>query len=317
MGLSIYEIKALLASRRSGVDFTSVLTLGRQTVFASPEEIFQLFEAFGLNTSLEEIEQMITAHDHYAEGLLHYLGAKEVHSTDHSEYEGATIIHDMNQPVPASLKNRYSLVMDCGTLEHVFNFPQAIRNSMEMVRPEGHFVAITPSNNFPGHGFYQFSPELFFRIFTPDNGFKMDHVIVFDIKRESRWYQVVDPEILKRRVIYDPLPPTYLYIQAKKTSIVEIFAKTPQQSDYVVAWAHAEQSDTTVSEQENSQQTSISLAQKIYRRLPNFLQRIYRIIKSGRYVIQQGGGPEDVLRTIDPEALKEWDMTHLPDNKKL
>jgi hypothetical protein len=31
--------------------------------------------------------------------------------------------------------------------------------------------AVTPANNQMGHGFYQFSPELFFRVFSQENGY--------------------------------------------------------------------------------------------------------------------------------------------------
>ena len=65
----------------------------------------------------------------------------------------------MNTPIYGSLKNRFSALLDAGTIEHVFNFPQAIRNCMEMVKVGGHFIQVTVANNFIGHGFYQFSPE--------------------------------------------------------------------------------------------------------------------------------------------------------------
>ena len=69
------------------------------------------------------------------------------------------------------LKNKYTLVIDGGCLEHIFNFPVAIKNCMEMLQEGGHFIGITPANNLMGHGFYQFSPELYFRIFSKENGF--------------------------------------------------------------------------------------------------------------------------------------------------
>ena len=56
------------------------------------------------------------------------------------------------------------MVIDGGLLEHVFDFPTAIRNCMRMVRQGGHLILNLPVNNFPGHGFYRFSPELVFRV---------------------------------------------------------------------------------------------------------------------------------------------------------
>ena len=58
-------------------------------------------------------------------------------------------------------------MIDSGSLEHVFNISQALRNCLEMVESGGHFISIGPANNAMGHGFYQFSPELYFRILSP------------------------------------------------------------------------------------------------------------------------------------------------------
>ena len=60
----------------------------------------------------------------------------------------------MNEAIPDSLKGKFSCVLDGGTLEHVFNFPQAIKNAMEIVAIGGHFLGVVPANNFSGHGFY-------------------------------------------------------------------------------------------------------------------------------------------------------------------
>ena len=41
-----------------------------------------------------------------------------------------------------------------------------------MVKLGGHFIGVYPIDNFCGHGFYQFLPELFFRCFSQENGFE-------------------------------------------------------------------------------------------------------------------------------------------------
>jgi 2-polyprenyl-3-methyl-5-hydroxy-6-metoxy-1,4-benzoquinol methylase len=76
-----------------------------------------------------------------------------VSSIDASDYENATYVHDLNVPIPDHLKGQFDLVDDGGTLEHVFNFPVALRNCMEMVKVGGHLLLNVPTNNFVGHGF--------------------------------------------------------------------------------------------------------------------------------------------------------------------
>ena len=52
----------------------------------------------------------------------------DVDSIDHSNYEGATIVHNMNSPLPKDIQT-YDTVLDLGTLEHVFNVRQSIFNT--------------------------------------------------------------------------------------------------------------------------------------------------------------------------------------------
>lgn len=157
MGFDINGIRLLVKTRALGVDFSEVAMLGRQGLHISERDLQKIFIENGVKAAAADV---LAARGGYAEPLLTALGAKRADSIDASAYEHATIIHDMNDPIPADMKGGYSLVIDGGTLEHVFNFPMAIRNCLKMERPGGHFIGITPANNFLGHGFYQFSPEL-------------------------------------------------------------------------------------------------------------------------------------------------------------
>jgi len=39
---------------------------------------------------------------------------------DFSAYEGADLVHNLNQPVVKSLEGRFNFILDGGTTEHVF-----------------------------------------------------------------------------------------------------------------------------------------------------------------------------------------------------
>jgi hypothetical protein len=154
-----------------------------------------------------------------------------------SDFEGATHTHDMNFPLTDDLRGRFSVVFDGGTLEHVFNFVQAIKNCMEMVAVGGHFAQISPANNYMGHGFWQISPELIYRTFSPPNGYQVEAVMLHEVVPGGGWYFVADPERLGGRVQLCNSRPTYILTLAKKLADVEIFASAPQQSDYARAWS--------------------------------------------------------------------------------
>ena len=107
---------------------------------------------------------------------------------------------------------------------------------MEMVRVGGYYLGITPANNFMGHGFYQFSPELFFGIFTRSNGYELDCLIAFEDSPNAEWYLVKSPVSINGRVTLTNSKPVYLLIVAKRIEDIEPFQSMPQQSDYVSTW---------------------------------------------------------------------------------
>jgi hypothetical protein len=170
VGLDNNGIRFLLYAKRLGVDFNRSAMIGRQALFMSRRELRRSLSEFGFRCDQQTISRVLNDSDRYAEAFLRFLGAEVVDSFDKSDYEGATCIHDMNEEIPHSFHGKYSMVLDGGSLEHVFNFPVALRNCMRMVEARGHYLAITPTNNFVGHGFYQFSPELFFGVFSKETG---------------------------------------------------------------------------------------------------------------------------------------------------
>jgi hypothetical protein len=126
MGLDVNGIKSLLYSKKVGIDFSRTAMIGRQMYFLSPSEFESALESFGYQLSSHDVHQLLTKSDNYIEPMLSLLGAKLIHSFDCTGYEGATHVHDMNCAIPESMKGQYSLVIDSGTLEHVFNYPVAI-----------------------------------------------------------------------------------------------------------------------------------------------------------------------------------------------
>jgi SAM-dependent methyltransferase len=228
MGFEINAAALLLKLRGDGVQFGRVLTLGHQHLHLDPATHRRVQARLGQSLA-DEVPV-------YADGLLTAMGATEVEAMDASTYEGATRVHDLNQPVPAAWHEQFDLVFDGGTLEHVFNFAAALKNCMQMVKPQGRFVSVTMPNNWCGHGFYQFSPELFFRAFSPDNGFSMVEMYFADVDGQH-FYRIADPAAVRQRVQLWTSDPLFLLVHARRDTVREVFATVPQQSDYVSDWA--------------------------------------------------------------------------------
>lgn len=124
--------------------------------------------------------------------LFHRLGYRQVDSIDYYPDEGPTITLDLNRPVLVELLQCFDLVYDGGTLEHCFDPAQVLRNAASLTAPGGMVIHHVPINNWVDHGFYQFSPTLFFDFYGAAGFTELALKIHFMRgKRES--YVVYDP----------------------------------------------------------------------------------------------------------------------------
>ena len=235
MGLDNTAAQALCGAKSAGADFTSSLMIGRQWLGVTPDVTAAICRVHNCTAPPPPSSDRT-----FAEPFFEMLGAKHVDSLVFSTFEGATVQHDLNQPLPAALHAKYDLVFDGGTLEHVFNFPQALKSCMELVRPGGHFVQVSNANNFMGHGFWQISPELIYRSMSAANGYEVIAVMVreihFNARTAGKFHLALDPDALGWRVELSNRRPTYIITIARRTGDGPIFADAPQQSDYQRLW---------------------------------------------------------------------------------
>ena len=273
MGITYPDAKMLWDARLRGACFTDTITLGHLSLYLHPPDVAVLRRAYQATFS----QSTVTPLDNYRFGddsdefLRGFLGVTALAILDYSSYEGANTVHDLNQPIPQNLCGRFDAVIDGGTLEHVFNFPVAIANVMKMLRVGGTAFVTTPANNLCGHGFYQFSPELMFRVFTRENGFTLRRVTLVQAAYPSvertpnrSVYEVTDPENARSRVGLVSRRPVIMMMEATKTDDRPLFTSPPLQSDYATRW---EQGKT------QSSQTRIRrMLGSLVNRLPAFLR---------------------------------------------
>lgn len=220
MGVALHELKFLALVARQRV-LGDVLTFARQDLNVSADE---LAREYGADFVLDDV--------HYADSLLRQkLGASSVSSVDNSDYEGATYVANLNEAI--DLGRQFDTIVDCGTSEHIFDIGQAFRNAIALCRVGGRIVQALPSNSECGHGFYQLSPELFFSLYSEQNGFRNTIVYVADLMNDTSWYRVTPPRN-GARVMANALAATYILCVTEK--IAEVTTISVQQSDYVQAW---------------------------------------------------------------------------------
>jgi SAM-dependent methyltransferase len=244
MGIDYCRAALLWNARQRGISFDRLLTLGHQGLHLHPRELAffrnAYRKAFGLSVTPLDRYQW----EDYADGFLRdFLGASSITVLDASPYEGADTIHDMNTPVPEAWHGQYDAVIDSGSLEHIFNVPVAFANLADMLKVGGTIFVTSPANNLMGHGFYQFSPELMFRVFSEANGFALHKIMLFEagypsveLTKNHTVYEVVDPERVRERVGLVSRKPVMMMVEAKKVRDAKMFATAPLQSDYMAMW---------------------------------------------------------------------------------
>jgi len=237
MGLSQYGFALCTARQHLGAGLGRVLTLGRQRAAMGFDNAARMVRSAGLSWDKTKLD----LNSPWADSSLLAAGAHSVHSMDYSTYESCSIIHDLNQPVRSDLVGGFDTIFDGGTLEHVYDFPMAMRNCLTMLADGGIFLSETPSNNWMGHGFYQFSPELFYRVFGASNGCRLLSITLLNEGLLDRLYAVDDPSVVGNRVRCNVHGRTSLLVMAQKLRSTPDAREAPQQSDYQTIWRQPSQ----------------------------------------------------------------------------
>lgn len=235
MALTFLDASLLLACAPQLPAGADVLMLGRQANALDTSDLAVLQALHG-----RALDGLTREEQPWSEAFFQRLGATQVESLDYSSYEGAAVIHDMNQPWPSgSPPRQYDLVHDGGTLEHVFHLPQALLNAMSLVKPGGLLASVSPCDGWLGHGFHQPQPELFFRLFTRERGFKLHGVWLGEFRpdaAQARLFRLHDPAITGMRNHVPGKRPLAILACAEKIEDLPTPLSWPSQSNYTAMW---------------------------------------------------------------------------------
>lgn len=218
MGIDIHALQLLKHNQKFNGNLGKTVTLGRLSVLLGPK-----------------MARKWAGTDQGAWGedlLIKHFGATEVDSIDNSDYEGATIVFDYNQPIPKELHKKYDTVIDFGCSEHIFDVAQVFKNTADICKVGGRILHILPADNFCGHGFYQFTPEFFISIYSNENGYGDTEIFLSDLYSYKEWYKVNRPRS-GERINIRTKNETYILVTTTKISEVKLKA---QQSDYQYIW---------------------------------------------------------------------------------
>jgi SAM-dependent methyltransferase len=184
MGLLPKHLELLAIEHKNHSQFIkgSVLTLGQQYVFATLSDVLAIFdkhevdikqlpENFDTKNKIPLVSDIPDEGSTNAQTVLTLLGADSLFAADISSYQNADFIIDLNKEIDPQYEQRFDVVFDIGTLEHIFDVPTALKNITKMLKPGGRVILILPASNAIDHGFYSFSPTLLYDFFS-SNGFE-------------------------------------------------------------------------------------------------------------------------------------------------
>jgi hypothetical protein len=188
MGMAGQAVALLLTEHARDSFIGPVLAYGDQGMNVSYDGVMWMFESLGLEPHRDGTADAPAGHSviDFAR-LVKLMGLGQLRTLDVSAYEGADIIADLNAPVPAELIGQFGLILDGGTMEHVFDIRQGMKNTADMLRTGGRAVHMTPSNNYVNHGFVQVSPTLYHDYYV-ENGFDDVHGIMIVQPRNEIYF---------------------------------------------------------------------------------------------------------------------------------
>lgn len=175
MGISRLGARLLIRSVH-GSNLRTMLTLGVQEMDSSQIAEALKSESYRFNTS--------RVHRSLYEAL-----GLEVKALDASNFENADIIHNLN--TTPLVFDTYDIIFDGGTLEHVFDIPNALKFIHRNLKVNGIVIHNIPSHNHVDHGFYMFSPTFLHDYYSQNNYSILEHYIYeYDLGNPRRRVKV-------------------------------------------------------------------------------------------------------------------------------
>ncbi|HLY65657.1 MAG TPA: hypothetical protein VKU60_08985, partial [Chloroflexota bacterium] len=138
MALDGIVLKMLLKEHLASPFQDPILTLGRQAVIVTLDFARQILREHGItpvplpaDEPIDDVKYTVftdqgPTHPMLDHAFFKLLGLTELHAMDVSNYEGADIVADLNQPVDSKFDDHFNAIIDSGTIEHVFNIGQSL-----------------------------------------------------------------------------------------------------------------------------------------------------------------------------------------------
>lgn len=163
-GGTTFQVLAELRRKGTLAGVRNMIDLGAQEAFLNGDlrPALDLLRAFGVENP-DPAETQALVDKRFVKYLWERAGI-EYFSTDYdAQFE--TLLLDLNyEDVPPAHRNRYDLVTNCGTTEHVVNQMNSFRIIHDLTEPGGYMLHDLPWSGMYNHGLFNYKPHLFWRL---------------------------------------------------------------------------------------------------------------------------------------------------------
>jgi len=176
MGIAPFHAEVIIREHKFRPLPKTVHLLGRQTVQLDYAQALRLLEKNGIEPVETQIEFDHSTHLATASGneyisdrmFFGLLGVESVRAIDHSDYEGADIILDLNQPIPESLEGSADFLYGGSVLDNIFDPASYLKNMARILRPGGRLIDQNLAS-FNLHPYVVVSPAWLYDYFVINN----------------------------------------------------------------------------------------------------------------------------------------------------
>jgi hypothetical protein len=200
MGITLQHADIIVREHKFRSLPRTVHLLGRQTVLFTYEQALTLLSKHKLRPVETKIELdkrtrgAVVTEQHFITDTTFFglLGITDVRAIDHSDYEGADIIVDLNQPIPQHLAGSVDFIFGGSVLDNIFDPAMYIKNLARLLRPGGRLVDQN-IGSFHHHAYVLVSPAWLLDFFVLN---KFCDCKVYLLQAGAIWHVyglVVDP----------------------------------------------------------------------------------------------------------------------------
>lgn len=174
MGINLFHAEMIVREHLYRPLPETIYLIGRQTVLFNKETALALLDRYNITPAKTDIElnatilgvKGVSSKGYITDAaFFQMLGVKKIKAIDHSDYEGADIIIDLNRPLPHSLKNKADFVFGGSVLDNIFDPATYVKNVACLLRPGGRLMDQNICG-FYNHPYVLVSPAWYYDYFV-------------------------------------------------------------------------------------------------------------------------------------------------------